>query len=79
MQQLELRGDVVIALQPVADELALICSVRADEELLKAIRGAQSQLVVQDNALPRRPARPHHDVVVGTDKPAAASIPILSR
>jgi hypothetical protein len=29
--------------------------------------------------LPRRPARPHHDVVVGTDKPAAASIPILSR
>ena len=72
MQQLELRGDVVIALEPVANELALIRSVRADEELLQALGRARGQVVVQDDALPRRPARPHHDVVVGTDRLVAA-------
>src|ERR1700730_11507130 len=35
MQQLQLRRDIVIALQSIADELALVRSVRTDKQLLQ--------------------------------------------
>jgi hypothetical protein len=72
MQQLELCGDVVIALESVTDEFALIGSVGTHEELLQARRGARGQVVVQDDALPGWTAGPHHDVVVGTGRLVAA-------